>query len=219
MTHELKTPISTISLAVDALQHPNTKKPEKRDYYASIIKEENKRMDHQLDNVLQMALLEKEKFSIEPIGIDVHQLIEEVVDGSRMLIESKQGSIELQLNAKDHLLVADKIHLGNVIRNLLENAIKYSIDEPAIKINTEDSTQGLRIGINDQGIGMNSETQKHIFDKFYRATKGNLHDTKGFGLGLSYVKAIIEAHGGNIQVDSHINKGSTFGIQIPLDKS
>ncbi|HRH67226.1 MAG TPA: HAMP domain-containing sensor histidine kinase [Bacteroidia bacterium] len=217
MTHEFKTPIATISLAVDSIKDPRVvNNPEKMNYFTRIIREENKRMNAQVEHVLQMAQLEKGELNIRPEPVNVHDVIQKAVDLISLQVESKAGKIDCRLLAEIPLVTGDPIHLSNVIFNLLDNANKYSPQQPVILVETENLRDGLLIRVKDQGIGMTKETQKRIFEKFYRVPTGNIHDIKGFGLGLSYVKAIIEKHNGWIEVDSEPGQGSTFEVFLPF---
>ena len=217
MTHEFKTPIATISLAVDSIKDPRViSNPEKMNYFTRIIREENKRMNVQVEHVLQMAQLEKGELNIRHQDVNVHDVIMKAVDLISLQVESKEGHIDFQLNAEIPLVHGDPIHLSNVIFNLLDNANKYSPEKPVIQVNTENLNDGLLIKVKDLGMGMTKETQKRIFEKFYRVPTGTIHDSKGFGLGLSYVKAIVEKHNGWIVVESEPGKGSTFEIFLPF---
>ncbi len=217
MTHEFKTPIATISLAVDAISNPLIAGvPEKVTRFANIIREENKRMNKQVEKVLQVAQLEKDDFVLNPKEIDVHAVIATAVQNIGLQIEKREGRLVENLNAKKPVVFADEVHLTNAIYNLLDNANKYSPENPIITIQTEDVRGGgVKILVRDNGIGMNRESLSKIFDKFYRVHTGNIHDVKGFGLGLSYVKRIIEAHGGTITVKSDLGKGSQFTLYFP----
>ncbi|MBL0063890.1 MAG: HAMP domain-containing histidine kinase [Bacteroidetes bacterium] len=216
MTHEFKTPIATISLAVDSIKDPRVvANPEKMNYFTRIIREENKRMNVQVEHVLQMAQLEKGELNIRHEPVNVHDVIQKAVDLISLQVESREGQIHSQLLAEIPMVEGDPIHLSNVIFNLLDNANKYSPEKPVIEVRTENLADGLLIKVKDQGSGMTKETQKRIFEKFYRVPTGNIHDIKGFGLGLSYVKAIIEKHRGWIIVESEPNKGSTFEVFLP----
>lgn len=217
MTHEFKTPIATISLAVDAISSPlMAQQPEKISRFATIIREENKRMNKQVEKVLQVAQLEKDDFVLHPKEIDVHAVIETAVQNIGLQIEKREGQLIENLGAKKPVILADEVHLTNVIYNLLDNANKYSPENPIITIHTEDVRGGgVKIVVRDNGIGMNRESINKIFDKFYRVHTGNVHDVKGFGLGLSYVKRIVEAHGGTITVKSDLGKGAQFTLYFP----
>ena len=217
MTHEFKTPLATISLAVDALRNEKVVQDrEKSGYFTGIIKEENRRMNKQVETILQASLLDRQDQQLNLRSLHVHQIIQEAMENFQLQLEGKGGNFELQLNAKNDLIEADEVHFMNLITNLIDNAIKYSKDNLLIKITTHSTTKSLVIRIEDNGIGMNKETQRRIFEKFYRAHTGNLHNVKGFGLGLSYVKTIVEAQRGKIKVDSTIGKGTTFTLEFPL---
>ena len=217
MTHEFKTPLATISLAVDALRNEKVASDrEKSGYFTGIIKEENKRMNKQVETILQASLLDRQEQQLNLRSLHAHRSIQEALENVRLQLEGKGGSSELQLNAKTDLIEADEVHFMNVITNLIDNAIKYSKENLLIRISTHSTTRNLVIRIEDNGIGMTKETQRRIFEKFYRAHTGNLHNVKGFGLGLSYVKTIVEAHQGKIRVDSTIGKGTAFTLEFPL---
>ncbi len=218
MTHELKTPLATISLAIDALTNEKViHDADKVKLYSSMIKEENKRMNKQVEKILQAARLEKEEIKLTLTEIDAHQAINKVADNLSLQMQEKGGTLQLRLNAHDHIIQADDVHFSNIIFNLLDNALKYSDKAPYIEVETMNSHAGtFAIKIKDNGIGMDKETQSRIFERFFRAHTGNLHNVKGFGLGLSYVKAIVEAHEGKIKVESVPGKGSTFTVTFPL---
>ena len=216
MTHEFKTPIATINLASDSIGNPTIiNNQEKVKKFVGIIKEENRRMLSQVEKVLQMARLEKEEIKLKISKIDVNELIENAVENARLSVIPKSGDIALALDAKNPEIEADQTHLANIIRNLLDNAEKYTDGAPHIRVETRDSADKVEIKIKDSGIGISKENQKHIFDKFYRVHTGNRHDVKGFGLGLSYVKSIVDILGGKISVNSELGKGSTFTITLP----
>ncbi|MBS1662614.1 MAG: HAMP domain-containing histidine kinase [Bacteroidetes bacterium] len=217
MTHEFKTPLATISLAVDALRNEKViQDREKSEYFSGIIKEENRRMNKQVETILQASLLDRQEQQLNLKPLNAHTIIQEAMENFQLQLEGKGGRSELQLNAKNDLLDADEVHFMNIITNLIDNAVKYSKENPFIKITTHSTTKSLVIRIEDNGIGMSKETQRRIFEKFYRAHTGNLHNVKGFGLGLSYVKTIVEAHQGKIKVDSMVGKGTTFTLELPL---
>ncbi|HAK12668.1 MAG TPA: sensor histidine kinase [Chitinophagaceae bacterium] len=217
MTHELKTPLATIALAVDAVRNEKVQSnKEKLDYFTGIIKEENVRMNKHVETILQSALMDRQELRLQPIEIDVHLLLHSLVDNYELQLADKQGNIEWKLNAATHVVEADETHFTNMLSNLLDNAIKYSKEQLLIRISTHSTHKHMVIRIEDNGIGMNKETVKRIFEKFYRAHTGNVHNVKGFGLGMSYVKSVIDAHKGRIKVDSTIGKGSTFIVEIPL---
>jgi len=216
MTHEFKTPIATISLASDSINNEKIiHNPDMIRSFLKIIKEENSRMNSQVERVLQMSLIEKRDFTIVKSEIDIHKLINNAIDKIRLQLTEKGGNIKSELNASAVTIQGDEIHLTNVVVNLLENAIKYSKHTPEITIRTEDHSKGILITVEDKGIGMTKEQQNRIFDKFYRAEGGNVHNVKGFGLGLSYVKAVIDAHNGEIKVESRKDEGTKFMIFLP----
>lgn len=217
MTHELKTPLATISLAIDALTNEKViHDTDKIKYYSAMIKDENKRMNKQVEKILQAARIEKQDIKLNLQEIDAHEVIKKIADNLLLQIQERNGKLNLRLDASKHKVEADDVHFSNIIFNLLDNAIKYSKDSPEIEIETAVFNDMLAIKVKDNGIGMNRETQMRVFEKFYRAHTGNLHNVKGFGLGLSYVKAITEAHNGKVRVESTLGKGSTFTVFIPL---
>ncbi len=216
MTHELKTPLATISLAVDALTNERVIRDEdKIRYYSGMIKDENKRMNKQVETILQAARIERQEITLNRTVLDVHALIRSTADNLALQINEKHGTLSLNLKATRHLINGDEVHISNIVFNLLDNAMKYSKDPIRIDIETGNSGNMLAIRVRDNGIGMNKETQARIFEKFYRAHTGNIHDVKGFGLGLSYVKAMVDAHGGRVRVESAPGKGSTFIVLLP----
>jgi len=219
MTHEFKTPISTISLACEALSDPDISSGQHlRDSYISIISDENNRLKKMVNNILELAQLKKGQLRIYEEHIDIHKLIGSIcLDFSLQLI-SKNGKISQYLYAKNPIIFADGSHIHNVIVNLIENAIKYSQEIPDIVVRTENDKRNLYIKIADNGIGIAKKNHKRIFHDFYRVSSGNVHDTKGHGLGLVYVKKIIELHGGSITVNSEPLKGSEFVISIPYKR-
>ena len=219
MTHEFKTPLATISLAVDALKNEKVKSnTEKTNYFTGIIKDENKRMNKQVETILQAALLDKQEVQLNLKRLHAHDLITSALNNIHLQVEEKQGALEVNLDAEKDIVMADEVHFTNLINNLLDNAVKYSKDNLQIKLTTQNSGNLLKIKIEDNGIGMNKETLHRIFEKFYRAHTGNVHNVKGFGLGLSYVKTMVNAHHGNIKAESVLGKGSCFLITIPLAK-
>ena len=220
MTHEFKTPIATISLAVDSINNPKVIKEKKNIlYYTRIIKEENQRMNSQVENVLQMSLIDKKDMELNKQMTDIHELIIKAIKNINLQIEQRKGKIEVFLEAENFHFLLDKIHFTNVLFNLLDNANKYSTISPTIIVRTKNNNNGIIISVEDNGIGMSKETQNKIFDKFYRVSTGNIHNVKGFGLGLSYVKAIVNACKGNITVKSEQGKGSKFEIFLPFNRS
>ncbi len=213
MTHEFKTPISTISLAVEVMKDNEVKKDgSKMSRYLNIIQDENRRLGTQVEKVLQMALLDKGEVKLRLGEVDVHETIEQVLTNLSVQIEQKNGIVNLELEAENPVIEADEVHLTNIIYNLLDNANKYSPENPAITIRTENVGNSLKISILDKGIGMTKEQIARIFERFYRVPTGNLHDVKGFGLGLSYVKKMVESRNGQIFVESKLGEGSKFEI-------
>ncbi len=216
MTHEFKTPIATISLATDSILTPTIINNEEHvKSFLKIIKEENSRMNSHVERVLQMSQIEKKDFSVVKASNDLHELILRAVDNMQLLANETNGKISTSLKAELSVFLVDEIHFTNVIVNLLENALKYAKENPHVSIATANNNNGIIIKIADDGIGMTREQQNKIFEKFYRAAGGNVHNVKGFGLGLSYVKAVIDAHHGSISVKSKINVGTEFSIQLP----
>ena len=219
MTHEFKTPLATISLAVDALKNEKVINDRaKMNYFSGIIKDENKRMNKQVETILQAALLDRQEIQLNESEVHAHDLIHAGVNNINLSLAEKNGKIETHLDAKNDVIMADEVHFTNIITNLLDNAIKYSKENVLIKLSTLNFNNHLRIKIEDNGIGMNKETLHRIFEKFYRAHTGNIHNVKGFGLGLSYVKTIVDAHKGKIKADSTLGKGSCFTIDMALAK-
>lgn len=216
MTHEFKTPIATISLAADSITSPMISgKPEKVYRFADIIKQENKRMNSQVEKVLQMALIDKQDFTLKLSEVNLHEVIANAVGNIGLQVEKKNGTAKAYLEASQPIIQGDQTHISNIINNLLDNANKYSPENPEISVFTRNVPNGVEVIIEDNGIGMGKEVRKHIFNKFYRVHTGNLHDVKGFGLGLSYVKAIVTAHKGQIKVTSEPGKGSSFILTFP----
>ncbi|EPR71512.1 two-component system sensor histidine kinase [Cyclobacterium qasimii M12-11B] len=219
MTHEFKTPISTVSLAVEALQDPDLFGEESlRKRYLNIIKDENIRLGKQVEQVLHAAALEKKDFNLKLERVDLKSLIDAAKSHFELIVENRGGTISSEYSLISGQLDADVFHLNNIVNNLLDNATKYSKSAPQIKISVNETETDFTISIKDQGIGISKEAQKKIFDKFYRVPTGNLHDVKGFGLGLSYVKTMVEAHKGTIKLDSEPGQGSVFTINLPKNK-
>jgi two-component system phosphate regulon sensor histidine kinase PhoR len=217
MTHEFKTPLATISLAVDALNNEKViNDKERAQYFRSIIKDENKRMNRHVETILQAAALEKQEFTLNKKLLNGNQVISSSLANFDLVLKEKNGKAKLILNAKNDCIEADEQHFTNLLNNLIDNAIKYSKDEPDITITTLNTSRNFIVRIEDKGIGMSRESVKRIFEKFYRAHTGNLHNVKGFGLGMSYVKTIIDAHKGRIKVESTVGKGSVFTVEMPL---
>lgn len=217
MTHEFKTPIATISLATDSIMSDKIAgSKEKVGRFAKIIKQENRRMLGQVEKVLQMAQIEKNKIQLNWDIVEVHRLIEMAKENFELVVQSRGGTLDLDLQAVNDEIRSDQNHLSNVIHNLLDNANKYSPEKPEIRIETHNVQDGIEITVSDKGQGMSREAKKHIFDKFYRVHTGDRHDVKGFGLGLSYVQAMVNAHNGNIKVKSELGKGSSFTLFLPF---
>ncbi len=217
MTHELKTPIATINLALDAIKNPKIgEDPEKVQRYMSMIREENKRMHAQVENVLRISQLEKNELNIKKERQELHDIIEDAITHVSLLVENREGYVKMHLGALKTTVLANDSHLTNVIVNILDNAIKYSENEPKIDVYTENVKNSIVLKVRDQGIGMSKVAQKKIFEKFFREHTGDLHNVKGHGLGLTYVKRIIDDHHGQIWVESERGKGSTFIIKLPL---
>ncbi len=218
MTHEFKTPISTISLACQALLDKDIiNTPELYDSYISIIDDENQRLAAMAEKILQTAILDKGELRLKKEWINIHDIIHELARSNKMHIHQKGGNLYLNLEAETYMVNADKLHLTNLLYNLLDNANKYTFESPKISISTKDDGDYLLIVVKDNGIGISRQNQKKIFNKLYRVPTGNVHNVKGFGLGLSYVKAIVQHHQGAIDIDSQLNKGTSFFIRIPID--
>jgi two-component system phosphate regulon sensor histidine kinase PhoR len=220
MTHEFKTPISTISLACEVLSDKSVdKSPDRVSNYVKMIGDENKRLSLLVENILQTAILDKGQFKLKIQPIDIHTLIEQTITNIKLQVENKEGEISTQLEAENSVINGDRVHVTNIIFNLIDNALKYSKENPHITIRTRNAQQGIFISVKDNGIGISKENQKRIFDTMYRVPTGNIHNVKGFGLGLSYVKAVVEKHGGSISVESELEKGSEFTVYIPFNET
>mgnify|MGYP003675552496 FL=1 len=217
MTHEFKTPIATINLALDAIKNPKIiDDKEKVIRYLNMIKEENKRMHAQVENVLRISKLEKNEMNISKDRVDLHDLIEDAITHVQLIVEDRNGFIKTFFEAKKSSILANETHFANVIVNILDNAIKYSPEAPKIEVYTENVGNNIYLKIKDRGSGMSKAAQKRVFEKFYREQTGNIHNVKGHGLGLAYVKQIVDDHQGHIMVESEKDKGSTFTIKLPL---
>jgi two-component system phosphate regulon sensor histidine kinase PhoR len=217
MTHEFKTPIATINLALDAIKNPKViEDKEKVLRYLQMIKDENNRMHAQVENVLRISKLEKKELDINKASSNNHEIIEDAIEHFNLIVEDRKGSIATHFNATRTSVLLNDVHFTNVIVNILDNAIKYSPEEPIITIQTENVKDFIIIKIKDQGSGMSKAAQKRIFEKFYREHTGDLHNVKGHGLGLAYVKRIVDDHNSEIFVESEKGKGSTFIIKVPL---
>jgi signal transduction histidine kinase len=217
MTHEFKTPIATINLALDAIKNPKIiADQDKVKRYLGMIKDENKRMHAQVENVLRISKLEKNELNISKERMKLHDLIEDAITHVELIVEDRKGYVKTHLEAVKSSVLANETHFTNVIVNILDNAIKYSDDEPKIDVYTENIANNIILKITDQGNGMSKQVAKRVFEKFYREHTGNVHNVKGHGLGLAYVKRIVDDHQGHISVESEKEKGSTFIIKLPL---
>lgn len=217
MTHEFKTPIATINLALDAIKNPKIiGDADKVKRYLGMIKDENKRMHAQVENVLRISKLEKNELNISKERIKLHDLVEDAITHVELIVEDRKGYVKLHLNAVKSSILANETHFTNVVVNILDNAIKYSDNTPEIDVYTENVGNNILLKIADKGNGMSKQVQKKVFEKFYREHSGNVHNVKGHGLGLAYVKRIIDDHQGHISVESEKGKGSTFIVSLPL---
>ncbi|MEO9570272.1 MAG: HAMP domain-containing sensor histidine kinase [Polaribacter sp.] len=217
MTHEFKTPIATINLALDSIKNPKIiNESDKVLRYVQMIRDENKRMHTQVENVLRISRLEKNQIEISKETIDMHDIIDDAISHTSLLIQNKQGTLNTHFEAITTEVPGNQFHLTNVLVNILENALKYSKRAPKIDVYTESTNKYFVVKIKDEGIGMSKAVQKNVFDKFYREQKGNIHDVKGHGLGLAYVKEIIDKHHGSVIVESEKGVGSIFTVKIPL---
>lgn len=218
MTHEFKTPIATISLAIDSINNSKViHEPERIKHFTGIIEEENKRMNARVENVLQMSLIDKQDFAFRYEMVDIFEVIQKVVKQFELQIQQQEGKIQFDLNVPESSFETDADHLTTILTYLIDNALKYSKNNPEIIISTENANGMFKIKIKDNGIGMTKEEKHKIFDKFYRVPKGDIHNVKGFGLGLSYVKAVVLAMGGKIDIESTPGVGSEFIISIPIN--
>jgi two-component system phosphate regulon sensor histidine kinase PhoR len=218
MTHEFKTPIATISLAADTITNSKVINDEASiRHFIGMIKKENSRMNKKVETILQIASLDKKEIEFKYENVSLHTIIEHVLETIEIQVHQRNGKINLNLNAEEPFIYGDFEHLTNLVNNLLDNAIKYSPDLPEINITTSNREKGVILYVEDKGIGMTKAVQSKIFERFYRQNSGNVHDVKGFGLGLNYARSIIEAHKGSIQVFSEPGKGSRFEIYLPFN--
>jgi two-component system phosphate regulon sensor histidine kinase PhoR len=218
MTHEFKTPIATISLAADTITNSKVIKDEVSiRHFIGMIKKENSRMNKKVETILQIASLDKKEIEFKYENVSIHTIIEHALETIEIQVHQRNGKIRLSLSAEQPFIYGDGEHLTNLVNNLLDNAIKYSPDSPEIIITTGNNEKGIILSVEDKGIGMTKAVQSKIFERFYRQSSGNVHDVKGFGLGLNYVRSIIEAHKGNITVYSEPGKGSRFEIFLPFN--
>lgn len=216
MTHELKTPISTISISSEVLLSQSiSEHPKKISEYAAIIKQENKRLELLVEKVLQTAQLSESEFTLQKEEGNIHEIIQKCVQSFGIIINTANGSLKTNFQATDPIIRMDKTHLINVISNLIDNAVKYSSNAPSIVISSSNIDNGIKVIVEDKGKGMSKEECKLIFDQFYRVPTGSVHDVKGFGIGLFYVKRILSKHGGKIEVKSEINKGTKMIFWLP----
>ncbi len=219
MTHELKTPISTISLASQMLKDKSIPAAVKNlDQISLIIETESKRLGFHVEKVLQMAIIDKGGLDLKRKELNVHSILNHILTNTNLKIKDRNGSLDYEFKATELEIYADELHISNIFANLLDNAIKYSKNSPKIEVLTKNLNGHIVISIKDNGIGIKKENQKRIFEKFYRVPTGNIHDVKGFGLGLSYVKKIIEEHKGYIKLNSETGKGSQFDVYLPISK-
>lgn len=217
MTHEFKTPIATINLALDAIKNPKiSSDEEKKKRYLKMIRDENKRMHAQVENVLRISKLEKNELDLKKERVQLHEIVEDAITHIELIVEDRGGYVQTHFGALRSSILANQDHFTNVIVNMLDNAVKYSEDEPKIDVYTENVKNYIILKIRDQGTGMSKLVQKKIFEKFYREHTGDIHNVKGHGLGLAYAKRIIEDHHGQVSVESEKGKGSTFIIKLPL---
>jgi two-component system phosphate regulon sensor histidine kinase PhoR len=215
MTHEFKTPITNIALALETLRDNDDVEEQKKNIFLSIITDENNRMRENVERILQIAVIDKEEMDLQKEPVDIHRVIKRVVECTEAPVNGRKPQIDCRLEAYNAIMQADETHIVNVLYNLLDNAMKYNAGQPHITISTKNEGDELILTVEDNGIGMDAETQRRLFEKFYRAHTGNVHNVKGFGLGLSYVKSIVDAHQGRIQVRSEKGKGSSFEINFP----
>jgi two-component system phosphate regulon sensor histidine kinase PhoR len=217
MTHEIKTPLSTISLACEMLSDNSiSQDPETRANFIAIVADENQRMRVLVETILQSAKMSNKNFRINPKPVDINSLIEKVQQSFRLTLSNRNGCIETHLEADPSVIEADELHLTNLIYNLIDNGIKYSTDAPHIVVSTATDGHHLLLRVQDHGIGISKSDQKHVFEKFYRVSTGNVHNVKGFGIGLNYVAQVVRLHHGHISLESEPGHGSTFTVSLPM---
>jgi two-component system phosphate regulon sensor histidine kinase PhoR len=220
MAHEFKTPISTIAVSAETISKPDIiERPERLYSYVNIIKNETNRLSNQVDRLLQIAKMESDKIDLHEEKTDLHELIRELLPNLSIRADEQQGRLSLRLDALHHLIMADRVHLINILYSLVDNALKYTERVPSIEIHTWTEGGDLFLSVKDNGIGIAEEHRRKIFDKFFRVPTGNIHNVKGFGLGLHYLKLVVTAHKWKIKVESEKNKGSNFIISIPYLKT
>ena len=218
MTHEIKTPLATVSLACEMLRDETISNDEEsRKNFLGIINDENQRLRVLVDTILQSAKMSKKTFRINPKEVDVHQIIEKVTQSFNLTLANRDGILVKRLEASPSVIVADEMHLTNLIFNLIDNGIKYSPNAPQITIATKVTDGHFLLSISDEGIGISKEDQRHVFEKFYRVSTGDIHNVKGFGIGLNYVAQVVKLHQGHITLESELGKGSTFTVSFPVD--
>lgn len=218
MTHEIKTPLATIGLACEMLRDDTiSQDSESRKNFIGIINDENQRMRVLVETILQSAKMSNKNFRINPKEVDVHQIIGKVAQSFKLPIANRGGRLTTELHAEPSVIVADELHITNLVYNLIDNGIKYSSDAPDITVSTRIADQFLELRVSDHGIGISKEDQKHVFEKFYRVSTGNVHNVKGFGIGLNYVAQVVKLHHGHIALESELGEGSTFIISLPLE--
>jgi two-component system phosphate regulon sensor histidine kinase PhoR len=217
MTHEFKTPIATISVSSEMLNKEKVSRdPDKVKKYAQIIFDENNRLKNQVEGVLQIAALEKGDYKIKMKELDVHEILSECINNFKIQVQKRNGVIHTHFNATKHIITADRTHFSNVVNNLLDNANKYSPEKPEIDVSTRNLNGTIQIDVTDKGIGISKENQQDVFKKFHRLQVGDIHDVKGFGLGLFYVKTMVEEMGGSIELNSEPAQGTSFTLNFPL---
>jgi len=218
MTHEIKTPLATVSLACEMLRDESISNDEEsRRNFLAIINDENQRLRVLVDTILQSAKMSKKSFRINPKEVDVHTLIEKVTQSFRLTLSNRGGTLDTRLEAAPSIVVADEMHLTNLIFNLIDNGIKYSTSAPHITVATSVADGWFRLSVSDEGIGISKDDQKHVFEKFYRVSTGDIHNVKGFGIGLNYVAQVVKLHQGHISLKSELGKGSTFTVALPTN--
>ena len=218
MTHEFKTPIATISLATSALMKEKVLNDREQILkFNDMIKSENNRMNKYVERILQQAKLDRREFQMNKTEVDVNEMVREAVEHFMLLVQNAGGTLECKLEARHFILHVDEVHMMNVVCNLIDNAIKYSGGAPEILVYTEERSGAFIIGVQDHGIGISKDAQKKVFKRFYRVPSGNVHNVKGFGLGLSYVKSIVELHGGVVRLTSRKNRGTLVEIELKTE--
>ena len=216
MTHEIKTPLATISLACEMLQDPTVSQDrESQKNFISIVSDENHRLQVLVETLLQSAKMADKKYRITHKEVDLNRLMERVASSFRLSLTKRNGTVDLQLAANPSTLMADEMHLTNLVFNLVDNGIKYSDGKPHIELSTRNVDGGIELRVQDHGMGIAKEDQKHVFERFYRVSTGDVHDVKGFGIGLSYVAEVVRLHRGTITLESELGKGTTFIVTLP----